>query len=116
MRYSMYGLGVTAPTAGPAAAEHDEDDDSSVRSGRHQLTLINELPASGLDLADTLDRIEQRYLELALQRAGGVQTRAAELLGMSFRQFRYKLQKHRGEPCSKRHASAPPLPPKPESD
>ena len=31
---------------------------------------------------------------MALARTGGVQTRAAELLRVSFRQFRYKLQKH----------------------
>ncbi len=55
-----------------------------------------ELPSGGLDLDDTLDRIERRYIQLALERTGGVQTRAAELLGISFRQFRYKLQKHSG--------------------
>jgi two-component system response regulator PilR (NtrC family) len=53
-----------------------------------------ELPPTGLDLDETLDRIERRYIELALERTSGVQTRAAELLGISFRQFRYKLQKH----------------------
>jgi two-component system response regulator PilR (NtrC family) len=53
-----------------------------------------EIPEGGMDLEAALDRIEQRYIELALQRTGGVQTRAAELLGVSFRQFRYKLQKH----------------------
>jgi two-component system response regulator PilR (NtrC family) len=60
-----------------------------------QENLPLDLPPQGLNLDDLLDRIEQRYLELALQRTGGVQTRAAELLGLSFRQFRYKLQKHR---------------------
>jgi two-component system response regulator PilR (NtrC family) len=53
-----------------------------------------ELPASGLDLEATLARIEQRYIEMALERSSGVQTRAAELLRVSFRQFRYKLRKH----------------------
>lgn len=52
-----------------------------------------ELPTGGIDLEATLDRIEQRYLQLALERVGGVQTRAAELLRVSFRQFRYKLEK-----------------------
>ena len=33
-------------------------------------------------------------MQLALERVGGVQTRAAELLRVSFRQFRYKLQFH----------------------
>jgi two-component system response regulator PilR (NtrC family) len=52
-----------------------------------------ELPAEGIDLEATLDRIEHRYMQLALERVGGVQTHAAELLRVSFRQFRYKLQK-----------------------
>jgi two-component system, NtrC family, response regulator PilR len=53
-----------------------------------------ELPADGLDLEATLARLEQRYMQLALERTSGVQTRAAELLRVSFRQFRYKLRKH----------------------
>jgi transcriptional regulator with PAS, ATPase and Fis domain len=56
--------------------------------------LAVELPPAGISLDDMLDQIERRYIELALERTGGVQTRAAELLGISFRQFRYKLQKH----------------------
>ncbi len=58
---------------------------------RHEVPL--ELPAEGLDLEAMLARIEHRYMQLALERVGGVQTRAAELLRVSFRQFRYKLQK-----------------------
>jgi transcriptional regulator with PAS, ATPase and Fis domain len=53
-----------------------------------------EIPTDGLDLEATLDQIEHRYLQMALARTGGVQTRAAELLRVSFRQFRYKLPKH----------------------
>jgi len=53
-----------------------------------------EIPAEGLDLEATLDEIERRYIERALERTSGVQTRAAELLKVSFRQFRYKLAKH----------------------
>ena len=53
-----------------------------------------EIPEDGLDLEATLDAIEGRYLQRALDRTGGVQTKAAELLKMTFRQFRYKLQKH----------------------
>jgi two-component system response regulator PilR (NtrC family) len=60
---------------------------------RERSELAIELPETGLDLEATLERIEQRYIEQALARTGGVQTRAAELLGISFRQFRYKLQK-----------------------
>jgi two-component system response regulator PilR (NtrC family) len=53
-----------------------------------------ELPEEGLDLEATLDDLERRYLQRALERTRGVQTKAAELLRMTFRQFRYKLQKH----------------------
>jgi two-component system response regulator PilR (NtrC family) len=53
-----------------------------------------EIPPDGLDLEAMLDQIERRYLQMALARTGGVQTRAAELLRVSFRQFRYKLQKY----------------------
>ncbi len=53
-----------------------------------------DIPTGGVDLEATLERIERRYIQLALERTAGVQTRAAELLKVSFRQFRYKLQKH----------------------
>ena len=66
---------------------------TTVRQPRSREDLPVELPAEGIDLEATLDRIERRYMQLALDRVGGVQTRAAELLRVSFRQFRYKLQK-----------------------
>ena len=53
-----------------------------------------QVPPAGIDLERTIEDIEQHYLDAALAQAGGVQTRAAELLGLSFRQFRYKLSKH----------------------
>jgi two-component system response regulator PilR (NtrC family) len=53
-----------------------------------------DLPDEGLDLEGTLDDLERRYLQRALEKTGGVQTKAAELLRMTFRQFRYKAQKH----------------------
>jgi two-component system response regulator PilR (NtrC family) len=53
-----------------------------------------DLPNEGLDLEGTLDDLERRYLQRALEKTGGVQTKAAELLRMTFRQFRYKAQKH----------------------
>jgi len=66
---------------------------TTVRQPATRDELPMELPADGIDLEATLDRIERRYMQLALDRVGGVQTRAAELLRVSFRQFRYKLQK-----------------------
>ena len=43
----------------------------------------------GFNLERHLQDIERSHLERALERAGGVQTRAADVLGLSFRQFRY---------------------------
>jgi two-component system response regulator PilR (NtrC family) len=67
-----------------------------------------DIPPAGLDLEATLDRIEQGLIQTALQRAGGVQTRAAELLRLSFRQFRYKLQKHQLRAGEKARSAAAP--------
>jgi two-component system, NtrC family, response regulator PilR len=65
----------------------------NLRQPRDPHDVPLELPAEGIDLEAMLDRIEHRYMQLALERVGGVQTHAAELLRVSFRQFRYKLQK-----------------------
>ncbi len=51
------------------------------------------LPEEGVDLDKLLSDMEKRYLELALERTGGNKTRAAQILGMSFRSFRYRLAK-----------------------
>ncbi len=52
------------------------------------------LPAVGFDLEAHVQGIERGYIAQALQRAGGVQVKAAELLGMSFRSFRYYVKKY----------------------
>jgi two-component system response regulator PilR (NtrC family) len=49
---------------------------------------------AGFNLERHLDDSERRYLLAALKQARGVKTRAAELLGLSFRSFRYRLAKH----------------------
>lgn len=54
-----------------------------------------ELPTDGLDLEEYLDGVKREYMLEALARSEGVQTRAAELLGMSFRSFRYYAKKFR---------------------
>ncbi|MHB8876191.1 MAG: sigma-54-dependent transcriptional regulator [Myxococcaceae bacterium] len=49
---------------------------------------------AGFSLERYLDSAERRYLLEALRRSEGVKTRAAELLGLTFRSFRYRLAKH----------------------
>jgi two-component system response regulator PilR (NtrC family) len=50
--------------------------------------------AEGFNLERHLQDIERSHLERALERSGGVQTRAADGLGLSFRQFRYLAKKY----------------------
>jgi two-component system response regulator PilR (NtrC family) len=51
------------------------------------------LPPEGLQLEATLDDIERSLIRQALDRAKGVRTHAATHLGLTFRSFRYRLQK-----------------------
>jgi two-component system response regulator PilR (NtrC family) len=48
---------------------------------------------AGFSLERYLDATERQHLLEALKRADGVKTRAAQLLGLSFRSFRYRLAK-----------------------
>jgi two-component system response regulator PilR (NtrC family) len=52
------------------------------------------LPGAGFDLEAHVKEIERGYIARALQQAGGVQVKAADLLGMSFRSFRYYVKKY----------------------
>jgi two-component system response regulator PilR (NtrC family) len=47
----------------------------------------------GFDLEALGEEFYRHYIALALEKSGGVQTRAAEMLGMSFRSFRYYAKK-----------------------
>jgi two-component system response regulator PilR (NtrC family) len=55
---------------------------------------VEVLPEAGFDLEAHVQEIERGYIAEALKRAGGVQVKAAELLGMSFRSFRYYVKKY----------------------
>jgi two-component system response regulator PilR (NtrC family) len=53
-----------------------------------------DIPETGIDLECLLQNAEKTLLYKALNRAGGVKTDAAKLLGLSFRSFRHRLQKY----------------------
>jgi len=53
-----------------------------------------QLPDTGFDLEQHVQHIEREYIAEALRRSGGVKVKAAELLGMSFRSFRYYMKKY----------------------
>lgn len=52
------------------------------------------IPSEGLDFERYVAGIERSLIESALQQSGGVQTRAAELLKVSYRSFRHLLKKY----------------------
>ncbi len=62
--------------------------------GRSTGDLPISLSDEGIDLERQLEKLREHFMEEALNRADGVQTRAAELLGMSFRSFRYFAKKY----------------------
>ena len=61
--------------------------------GEH-LKTISEIPSEGVNLEDYITKIEKDIILSALEKTGWVKKKAAELLNMSFRSFRYKLQKY----------------------
>ena len=69
---------------------------ASIRGDVHRMVVAdpNGLPESGFDLEAHVKDIERGYIAEALKKAGGVQVKAAELLGMSFRSFRYYVKKY----------------------
>ncbi len=61
-----------------------------------------QFPDEGVELDRLVEDFEYGLIAKALERANGVKTKAAELLGLSFRQFRYKLSKY-----EQRHGRGP---------
>jgi len=55
---------------------------------------LNDTLALPNDLENILEQIEMNYLKAALDKSNGVKKHAAELLGLNFRSFRYRLKKY----------------------
>jgi two-component system response regulator PilR (NtrC family) len=51
------------------------------------------IPPEGMNLEAYLDGMEKQFLLQALEKGGGVKKKAAEILGLTFRSFRYRLAK-----------------------
>jgi two-component system response regulator PilR (NtrC family) len=52
------------------------------------------LPDDGIDLEQHIQKLERSFLLAAMERTGGVRTRAAETLKMSYRSFRHYAKKY----------------------
>jgi two-component system response regulator PilR (NtrC family) len=51
-------------------------------------------PAEGIDFEKEIAETERRYLQAALEKSGGIRTKASELLKISYRSFRHYAKKH----------------------
>src|SRR5262249_19794110 len=52
------------------------------------------VPPGGIDMEKTVADMERSMLQAALRQSNGVQTRAAEMLKLSYRSFRHLLKKY----------------------
>ncbi len=84
-------LGAAPPAMGAGATAGQGAAASAAGSGG---AATASFPAEGFDLERHVQDLEREYLAEALRRADGVKMRAAELLGMSFRSFRYYAKKY----------------------
>jgi two-component system, NtrC family, response regulator PilR len=62
--------------------------------GREKGFLPSRFPDDGLYLESIVEDLEKMLIQQALDRTHGVKKRAAELLHVSFRSFRYRLEKY----------------------
>jgi two-component system response regulator PilR (NtrC family) len=74
------------PNAG--AFEHSNGNGNGHGNG------VPSLPNDGLDLEAYIEGLERGLIQSALKQSNGVQTRAAELLHVSYRSFRHLLKKY----------------------
>jgi two-component system, NtrC family, response regulator PilR len=56
--------------------------------------VVSDIPLEGFDLDRHMAEIEKRMLQQALLQTGGAKLKAAQLLGITFRSFRYRLLKY----------------------
>jgi DNA-binding NtrC family response regulator len=71
----------------------DETCDPAESSELENGTSLPALSAKGMDLPSFLDSVEKNYFEEALKIAGGNESKASKLLGMSRDTFRYRRKK-----------------------
>ena len=91
--YSLFGVSpLDRGRSGivPRVHAHENDDDQDCTNA--SLSGLFHLPPEGVQL----ESVEMSLVKQAMNRSGGNQTRAAELLGISRDQLRYRLKKLEG--------------------
>ena len=57
--------------------------DKIVSEQRYEEALCFKLPGTGIDLVETVSRVEQSFIVQAVAAAGGIKAQAAKLLGIN---------------------------------
>jgi len=83
------------PDSLPAVVRAGSEEPAATSASSVTPKAVPPLPdlGEGFDLEARGEDFYRHYIALALERAGGVQVKAAEMLGMSFRSFRYYAKK-----------------------
>ncbi|TAJ09603.1 MAG: sigma-54-dependent Fis family transcriptional regulator [Nitrospirae bacterium] len=80
--------------SGPQITEEDINSWLHRPAAQPQAGYPTDLPTDGLDLEELINRIEKDLLLKALERARWVKKKAARLLKLNTRSFRYRLEKY----------------------
>ncbi len=56
---------------------------------------VKTFPEEGIDLKKVLSNIEKSLIEKAMEKAKGNKTKASQILGLTFREFRYRFDKYK---------------------
>ncbi len=62
-------------------------------AGTVNITSEMDIPPNGIDLNRAMENMERKLIVRALEMTGGNRSRAARLLGITFRSLRYRLIK-----------------------
>lgn len=72
----------------------NNSNNNSNNNTSHIEGIATDTKALPIKLENLLEDIERRYLLIALEASGGMKKQAAELLGLNFRSFRYRIKKY----------------------
>ncbi len=87
---ALYGLQPT-PQSTPSTADNEiQTETNDISNFPTEIKLGD----NGVELENVVEDLERRYIEQSLERTHGNVTKAAELLGISFRSMRYRLKKY----------------------
>lgn len=84
---------LTTPRAGKGGVVYPVYTASEPAGDDEGMPAVVQLPESGINLKQHLQDLEQWYIEEALNREGGVVTRAAQLLGLQRTTLAEKMKK-----------------------